>query len=203
VLDHLIYGVPVLADGVNQFESCFGVRAQPGGKHQGLGTHNALLGLGQSTYLEIIAPDPDQPVPAMPRPFGLDSLAGPRLVGWAIRCDDIDARVARARAQGYDPGDAVELQRTTAQGILLRWRLTPNALGGGPIPFLIEWGDAVHPSRSAPAGLALLSFHLEHPQPEVLARALGALAVEVTVVPGATSRLAARIDGPRGPADLR
>lgn len=104
MLDHLIYGVPVLADGVNQFESCFGVRAQPGGKHQGLGTHNALLGLGQSTYLEIIAPDPDQPVPAMPRPFGLDSLAGPRLVGWAIRCDDIDARVARARAQGYDPG---------------------------------------------------------------------------------------------------
>jgi hypothetical protein len=48
-----------------------------------------------------------------------------------------------------------------------------------------------------------LSFHLEHPQPEVLARALGALAVEVTVVPGATSRLAARIDGPRGPAALR
>jgi hypothetical protein len=203
MLDHLIYGVPVLADGVDQLERRFGVRAQPGGKHQGLGTHNALLGLGQSAYLEAIAPDPDQPVPAMPRPFGLDSLAGPRLVGWAIRCDDIDARVAQARAQGYDPGDAVELQRTTAQGTVLRWRLTPNALGGGPIPFLIDWGDAVHPSRSAPAGLTLLSFHLEHPQPEVLTRALGALAAEVPVVPRPIPRLAARIDGPGGPADLR
>jgi hypothetical protein len=202
MLDHLIYGVPVLADGVDQLEPRLGVRAQPGGKHQGLGTHNALLGLGQSTYLEVIAPDPDQPVPALPRPFGLDSLDRPRLVGWAIRCDDIDARVAQARAQGYDPGDAVELQRTTAQGTPLRWRLTPNALGGGPIPFLIDWGDAVHPSRSAPAGLTLLSFHLEHPQPEVLTQALGALAAEVAVVPGPTSRLAARIDGPGGPAAL-
>jgi Glyoxalase-like domain len=124
-------------------------------------------------------------------------------VGWAIRCDDIDARVAQARARGYDPGDPVELQRATAQGTLLRWRLTRNALGGGPIPFLIDWGDTVHPSRSAPAGLTLLSFHLEHPQPEVLAGALGALAAEVTVVPGPTPGLAARIDGPRGPVDLR
>jgi hypothetical protein len=203
VVDHLIYGVPVLADGVDQLERRFGVRAQPGGKHQGLGTHNALLGLGQGAYLEVIAPDPDQPVPAVPRPFGLDSLDRPRLVGWAVRCDDIDARVAQARAQGYDPGDAVELQRTTAQGTLLRWRLTPNALGGGPIPFLIDWGDAVHPSRSAPAGLTLLSFHLEHPQPEVLTRALGALAAEVTVVSGLSHMLVARIDGPGGPAALR
>jgi hypothetical protein len=203
MLDHLIYGVPVLADGVNQLERRFGVRAQPGGKHRGLGTHNALLGLGQDAYLEAIAPDPDQPVPAMPRPFGLDSLDHPRLVGWAIRCDGIDARVAQARAKGYDPGDAIELQRTTAQDTLLRCRLTPNALGGGPIPFLIDWGDAVHPSRSVPAGLTLLSFHLEHPQPEVLTRALGALAAEVTVVPGPTPMLVAGIDGPGGPADLR
>jgi hypothetical protein len=203
MLDHLIYSVPVLAAGVNQLESLFGLRAQPGGKHQGLGTHNALLGLGQSAYLEVIAPDPDQPAPATPRPFGLDSLDRPRLMGWAIRCDDIDARVAQACPQGYDPRDAIELQRTTAQGSMLRWRLTLNALGGGPIPFLIDWGDAVHPSRSATAGLTLLSFHLEHPQPEVLTRALSALAAEVTVVPGLTPNLVARIDGPGGPADLR
>jgi hypothetical protein len=197
--DHLIFGVPVLEDGVRQLEHRFGVRAQPGGRHQGLGTHNALLGLGQDAYLEIIAPDPA--APATPRPFGLDALDHPRLAGWAVRCDDIDTRVAQARAKGYDPGDPVELQRATTQGTLLRWRLTPNALVGGPIPFLIDWGDTTHPTMSAPPGLTLVWFHLEHPQPEVLARVLDALAVEVPVVRGPTPGLAARIAGPDGSAD--
>jgi Glyoxalase-like domain len=110
----------------------------------------------------------------------------PRLAGWAVRCDDIDTRVAHARAEGYDPGDPVELQRATTQGTLLRWRLTPDALAGGPVPFLIDWGDTAHPSTSAPPGLTLASFHLEHPQPEVLTGMLGALAVEVPVEPGPT-----------------
>ena len=47
MLDHLIFGVPMLEDGVAQQERRYGVRAQTGGRHQGLGTHNALLGLGQ------------------------------------------------------------------------------------------------------------------------------------------------------------
>jgi hypothetical protein len=202
MLDHLIFGVPMLEDGVGQLERRFGVRAQPGGRHQGLGTHNALLGLGQGAYLEIIAPDPDRPTPATPRPFGLDGLDHPRLAGWAVRCDDIDTRVAHARAHGYDPGDPVELQRATTHGTLLRWRLTPNALAGGPVPFLIDWGDTVHPSGSAPTGLTLVSFHLEDPRPEALTSVLDDLAVQVPVVPGPTPRLVARIAGPGGSADL-
>jgi Glyoxalase-like domain len=203
MLDHLIFGVPVLEDGVRQLETRWGVRAQPGGHHQGLGTHNALLGLGEGAYLELIAPDPDQPPPPRPRPFGLDALDHPRLVAWAVRADDLDRRVAHARTQGYDPGDPLELQRTTARGTPLRWRLTPKALAGGPIPFLIDWGDAIHPSTSAPTGLTLVSFHLEHPQPEVLTRVLDALAVQAAVVRGPTPALVARIDGPGSSADLR
>ena len=132
VLDHLIFAAPVLEDGVRQLERRFGLQAQPGGRHRGLGTHNALLGLDQGAYLEIIAPDPARPPPATPRPFGLDALDHPRLAGWAVRCDDIDTRVAHARAQGYDPGDPVELQRATTQGALLRWRLTPTPSPAAP-----------------------------------------------------------------------
>jgi hypothetical protein len=87
VIDHLAYAVPDLAAAVADLEARLGVRAGPGGKHVGLGTHNALLARAPLTYLEIIAPDPDQPAPAVPRGLSLEafhpehpdppSLAGP------------------------------------------------------------------------------------------------------------------------------
>src|SRR5204862_3893621 len=121
-----------------------GVRASAGGKHTGRGTHNALLSLGPSTYLEVIAPDPDQPAPAAPMPFGLDDVATgrDRLVAWALAVEDIDAAIASARRRGYDPGDAVAMERAAPDGTVLRWRLTVNAIAGGAVPFLISWGSS-------------------------------------------------------------
>ena len=202
-IDHLVYGAPSLATAVDVLEARFGVRAQVGGKHLGLGTHNALLALGRRTYLEVIAPDPEQPSPSNPRPFGLDELTSARLVGWAIGCDDIDVAVSRARNAGYDPGDAIDMARTTPTGAMLRWRLTLNALAGGPVPFLIAWGDTEHPATASPHGLILETFEIEHPEPESLAAILRALGADVGVKPADFPALVAHIRGRDGTRELR
>jgi hypothetical protein len=116
LIDHLIYRAPDLASAVADLEERSGVRAQAGGQHIGRGTHNALLALGPRTYLEIIAPDPGQPAPSVPRPFGLDGGSRAGLVGWAIACRDIDAAVARACSRGYDSGEVAGMQRATPGG---------------------------------------------------------------------------------------
>jgi hypothetical protein len=42
LIDHLVYAVPSLPAGIADVAERFGVRARAGGKHVGLGTHNAL-----------------------------------------------------------------------------------------------------------------------------------------------------------------
>jgi Glyoxalase-like domain len=134
-LDHLIYAAPDLATAVADLEGRFGIHAQAGGKHVGLGTHNALLALGPQTYLEIIAPDPDQPEPPVPRPFGIGDITRGQLVGWALAYDDIDQAVAEACSHGYDPGEVVDGCRVGPAGTVLRWRAAGAALAGELVPF--------------------------------------------------------------------
>jgi Glyoxalase-like domain len=55
-LDHILLGVPDLDAGVTAFEQATGVTPLRGGKRPSRGTENALVSLGNGSYLEIIAP---------------------------------------------------------------------------------------------------------------------------------------------------
>jgi Glyoxalase-like domain len=203
LIDHIIYAAACLETAVAELEERFGVRAAGGGQHVGHGTHNTLLALGPRTYLEIIAPDPRQPEPAGPRRYGVDGVTRGAVVGWALECDDIAVAISAARAAGFDPGDAIEGNRLTSQGQLLRWHITRNALTAGVIPFLISWGETPHPAQSAPPGLTLESLHIEHPRPDSVREPLRALGAVVDVRRAPEVALVARISGPGGSADLR
>jgi hypothetical protein len=198
LVDHLIYAVPELTAAVAGLEDRLGVRAQAGGKHIGLGTHNALLALGPRTYLEIIAPDPRQPEPCLPRPFGVDDLTRGMLAGWALACDDIGQAVTEARSRGYDPGEVGDGQRVGPAGTVLQWRATGGPLADGLVPFLICWGDTEHPARSAPRGLILKSLQIEHPDPLSLEPVLMALGADIEVTSAAAPALVACLSGPTG-----
>ncbi|MEY2449640.1 MAG: hypothetical protein QOH79_3116 [Acidimicrobiaceae bacterium] len=202
-IDHLVYAVPDLASAVADLQGRTGVRAATGGKHLGLGTHNALLALGPRTYLEIIAPDPEQLEPVSRRPFGLDITKGARVAGWVVGVEDIDAAIANARAHGYDPGDAIEMQRSTPDGTVLRWRLTLNALDGGPVPLLISWGDTDHPARTAPQGIVLEQLTIEAAAAETLTPTFRALGVDVAVITATETTLVADLRCPHGRIQLR
>ena len=89
-LDHLVYATPDLSLGIETVDKLLGVRATPGGQHPGLGTRNALVALGPSSYLEIIGPDPDQPKPAGRRRFGIDELKAPRIVRWVAKGTELE-----------------------------------------------------------------------------------------------------------------
>jgi hypothetical protein len=204
-LDHLVYGVPDLQAGVDALAERLGVRAAAGGRHAGRGTHNALLGLGPRSYLELIAVDPDQPAPTARPLFPLDRLRLPRLVGWAVSAPDVDARVRAARGAGVDLGPVEAMGRVRPDGTALAWRLTLPSLDPGrlAIPFLIDWGTTPHPAAGAPGAASLASLHAEHPAPAALRATLAAMGVDLEVRDGPEPALLATLDGPRGRIVLR
>jgi Glyoxalase-like domain len=205
MIDHIVYGVDDLRAGVDDLEKQLGVRAAPGGKHVGRGTHNALLALGGDSYLEIIAIDPDQPASAEPVPFALDRLRLPRLVGWATRVTDIEQSARRARDRGFDPGPIHAMSRRRPDGVLLEWHLTRHDEdpGRAAVPFLIDWGSSPHPSQASPTGVTLVELRAEHPSPDDLRRALDALGADVAVDEATEPALVATLDTPKGRVVLR
>ena len=204
MIDHLVYATPDLEGTAEELAGRLGVALSPGGRHVGVGTRNVLADLGGGAYLEVIGPDPDQPEPPRPRPFGIDALSEPRLLTWAVRVRGIDAVVERARAAGHDPGPVAALSRRTPEGTLLEWTLTsPPADGGGVVPFVIDWGDARHPSESAARGLRLASLRAEHPDPDRVRAAVAALGERLDVEAGPEPALEATLDTPHGAIVLR
>jgi hypothetical protein len=202
-IDHLVITAPDLASGVEFVRQRLGVVPQPGGEHPRMGTHNCLLKLGESVYLEVISPNPAAPKPDRPRWFELDHLmpdTAPRLATWVARTSDIRATLAAAS----EPlGDIEPMSRGQ-----LNWLITIPPDGSLPFsgvaPTLIEWSVQPHPATRLPdAGFSFVhleAFHSEAPRISGLLRSLS-LQSEVTVASlraGSRPFLVAQILTPEG-----
>ncbi|MFD0851872.1 VOC family protein, partial [Actinomadura adrarensis] len=75
-------------------------------------------------------------------------------------------------------------------GTLLAWRLTP--MRTGPLPFLIDWGTAQHPTETLPIA-QLRSVEVVHPEPDVIRAALDALGADMRVRPGERFEIVAEV----------
>jgi hypothetical protein len=201
-LDHLVFGAADLAAGVAAVAERTGVSPQPGGRHPGFGTHNALTGLGGRAYLEVIAPDPEQPTTS-PMRTSLDALTTPALITWAVASHDLTADAERMAAAGIELEAPIDMERP-AGDVVLRWQVRrPVDARDGVVPFLIDWGDSPHPTTSLPHQLAFAVLHLTTPCAGPLTRALAALGVDgVEVRHGEHTALWATVTGPRGMISL-
>lgn len=208
-LDHLTVIAPSLAEGVAHVRDCLGIDIPYGRAHDGMGTHNHPLRLGDDVYLEVIAVDPAAPHPGGSRWFGLDDAElvrrawdeGIRLRGWVARTTGIADMLAR---HASILGEEVRL---SGSGRSFSFAVPPG--GSLPLaglaPSVIDRGG--HPPSIAAMpdlGARLRSFTVEHPRPEEVAALYEAL--EVANPPGIRRgdrlRYRAAIETPAGVREL-
>lgn len=202
-IDHITVTAPSLEVGAAFVTQTLGGAPQPGGEHPRMGTHNLLLRLGDTLFLEIISPNPGAPAPGRPRWFGLDHLhpgSPPALSTWVARTTDIHATAA---ACSEPLGNIEPMSRGS-----LEWLITIPADGSVPVdgiaPALITWHTDVHPaSKLQDLGLSLVRLEIFHPDPARVSRLLSSIDFEgpfavSALTGGVTPYLVAHIDTPRG-----
>jgi hypothetical protein len=201
-LDHILLGVSDLDHGIAWVEEHTAVRAVFGGVHPGRGTRNALLALGPRRYLEIIAPDPQQPGQGLA--LQLKSMNEPRVFNWAVHTDDIAATAKKVAAAGFAINGPNDGSRTRPDGKTLRWKsFSLKDDRGGLLPFFIEWSrDSVHPSEDAPKGCTLKQFVLRSSSTQELDKLSQGLGLNVSVEQAAKAGLSAVVSSPKSQIEL-
>lgn len=202
-IDHITVTAPTLEVGAEFVRRALGIAPQAGGEHPRMGTHNLLLRLGDSLFLEVISPNPKAPAPMRPRWFALDTLrpnSTPALSTWVARTPDIHAT---ASACSVALGNIEPMSRGA-----LNWLITIPTDGSLPLngiaPALIEWQAEAHPAAKLhDHGLSLAKLELFHPEPERISRLLRSIGFEgpLSVSPSSgerTAYLAAHINTPQG-----
>jgi hypothetical protein len=206
-IDHLVVTADSRPAGATYLAGILGVEPLDGGEHPRMGTHNALVRLGESAYVEAIAVNPAVPIPARPRWFGLDRLSEgtrPHLATWVVRTTDIERALAASRL----PLGSIETMRRGS----FEWRITVPSDGSlpfdGAAPSLIQWETVVHPTDMLPSsGCELLGLRVQHPEAEAIAAMLREIGFDgpvnlVVPLPGQGAGLLATIQTPRGLCEM-
>lgn len=204
-LDHLTVIAPTLAKGVAHIRACLDLDVPFGQRHAYMGTHNHLLQLGDTVYLEIVALDPDGVAPGRRRWFGLDDRRkvradwdeGRRLRGWVARTDAIDAVIAGR--EGIF-GQKVSLPAVDPSFDFAIADDGSLPLDGAAPSVIDRRGKARSMATIADLGARLRSFTLEHPNPDAVSALYGQLAVGRAPVidRGCGPRYRAQIETPSG-----
>jgi len=207
-VDHLVLGVSDLQRGIEWFEQKTGVRAVVGGRHPNRGTQNALISFGNRQYLEILAPDPQQP--GHERAADLLTLATPRFVLWASATHEINALAQNAKAAKLTVAGPFDGSRARPDGKLLKWRslnvardAEKSLLYFNLLPFFIQWDkDSLHPSQDSPSGCQLLSLEFAHLEAEAIRAAMKSLGINADVSKASTPAIKATLQTPKGKVEL-
>lgn len=167
VLDHIVLAVPDLDVAMDQFEEMAGIRPTPVGPLQGLGAKTAHVGLDGNRYLELLAPDFDNPGPLGEELAQLEKGTMTPYY-YSIRSSEVSRLIEGYiyDVLGWDP-DHIAMVQALPDKSIRQWDIL-TMYGhdvGGVAPCYIKWKDpAHHPTATIALKAALTTCIVQAPQ---------------------------------------
>jgi hypothetical protein len=189
-LDHVLIAVDDLEVAAKEVEERYGLASVEGGRHRGFGTANRIVPLGE-TYLELVAVVDEEEAAAS----GFGSWVGggerPRLLGWCLRTDELDAVAERL---GLTIADG---SRARPDGAVLRWRMAglERSADEPSLPFFIEWGAGTPYPGGALAQAATIDELQARGDEDRIAQWIDGANIPLSVSEGDPALLAVILDG--------
>ncbi len=205
-IDHIVYAVPNFKKAIAEFEQLTSVKPIFGGYHVSHGTKNALVNLGQGSYLEIIAVDNENKHVSPPRWMGVDFLSKPQVTRWALKSDDLKSDAAILKRYHNKMGELHEGTRKTLSHQTLSWQMVlPLASPEVElIPFMVDWQlTENHPTDVLPkACCKLLDIKATHPQPNEISPVLNLLGLSLPLLKNESISMQITMETPSGIVSL-
>jgi hypothetical protein len=146
----VVLAAPDLEAAITEFQDKTGIEPRISGSIKGLGIKTARVSFEGSSFLEIIAPDPEKggPIGNLLRASGLTGL---KPFHWAIRSSKTGELSAPFKKIGYTP-DCIGMFGAREDGTPRKWEmlyLYGHSLRG-ICPFFINWDNSDHPCETMP-----------------------------------------------------
>jgi Glyoxalase-like domain len=198
LIDHIVLAAPNLEEAMEQFEQMTGIAAKIFGAINGIGIRCARISFNDCTYLEIIAPDANQPGPIgqLIKSKGIKDMTP---FAFAIRSSRVEALNDEVPKFKYVP-DHITMFGGKKDGTPRKWEmlhLYGHSLGG-ICPYFVHWDNTDHPCATLPVVGKLKKFSIRAPSDDPIHELLAHVGVRDINVEVGTPKMSFQFSSPEG-----
>lgn len=198
VIDHIVLAAPDLEEAMEQFEKMTGIGAVVAGSINGLGIKCSRISFNDSSYIEIIAPDPKSsgPIGQLLKSKGITELTP---FHFAIRSSKVEELKDEVKKFGYVP-DHITMFGGHKDGTPMKWEML-YLYGhnmGGICPFFINWSNTDHPCAKLPVVGKLKKFTIRAPENDPVHKLLDHVTIKGFNVEVGKPKLSFQFSSPEG-----
>jgi len=200
-MDHIVYCVHDLDQAIEDFEVLLGVAPVFGGYHTTQGTKNALINLGNQSYLELLAIDRDNKSVNSDRWMGIDRLTEPQVTRWSLKSENLESDSQIVKQYNPMMGRIEGGSRKTTNGDILKWGIAMPLANPEieVVPFMTDWSQSgVHPTDNLDDNCRVMDISFSHPIPQQIEDVFKQLSIDKNVSLAEHAGIKIKVECPNG-----